>query len=1165
MTQSMQYHFFKGPEKEGAWKSLDAETMQKRINAPRIAFTTVLSVNQKPGFKGSVTDEAKYQGPFYIDIDSDNIGKAIKAAKKVLDKLIGNGVKEEMIQIFATGKRGFHFLIPMRHFADDKAVRKLPLTYSKMARAMKLPDPETDLTVYSHGRGRMWRVTNKKRIDNGAFKVQITAKQLREIDPVLYADYCSAPRELIIPHEGIEKSEWLEGLYKRCHAQALEATKPITVFVDPAVVEGLNGELPPCGQELLVGDNLDEDRGFNERSTQFGKMVAMFGEQQGPENLITQFSINVEGTSYNTPEKRKEHTMKAYRIASSSADYAWSCRSMLSILHDKDSPCLRCPVSFLLNQQDDLIAEAEEEKERQRDKRDEKKRESNRAKPNPSLLGRTVVPDTGTSDTGTSDPDRRRKPDGGNELLGNRKSNPVVNGTSTADAKGNGSVVRGPRVRLTNRTGGNDQSESGNSVSVPEHDSFDAAGEEQLGRVGTSVLETGRDESGVDVSGYEDRGITGRNFPDHEEPDFDGPEETISEAEEMEGAAAELSSGGSFDDGDPDDPESGSAEAGEEDEPDSTAANDEGLVALSHGYYFQAADGKLRKISNFILAFKSVILEHIANVGWDRRVAMTADVMVKNRRVGTVILDETAWNSKANFLSYFAGVANAGFYGKDDDVQRMKIVLMNRIEKQIENIRRAYSVGIHMHKIGDEYVITYVEPGWSIDNYGNENLYQLSGQISAAPSIRDESMPKDGGDPELTGALQSLFGISSEIKMAQIIGWFMACFLKQHVFAKYTQFPLLAFGGPAGSGKSNVATLVSCLHAIDYRGKSSSVSLPQATAFAVWKSIKDTMTCPRIMEEYNKSKLPRNFTAFGEVFKDCWNQFAVQRGALSNSKKQGDNQVGAHLQEFPLTAPVLIIAEQMVTMPALVERMIQVPFSKRDLDRIDYRGVDARKNFRDAVDHKDSMHRLAKAANMAALQLQPDQVGAMIAKYDKIVPMEMGDRPHFSFKVVLMGLDFLSAICKAYQLDCERDIERMRSSLLHMLKEDISGLAVMKQRTEVDIIIDKLATMAAMSDSTGALPWLVEHEHYLVDGEWLYIDGLVAHAQYRSFCARVEHSIAVIEDYGQFKSLLKSEAYCDSTTYIKDENFARGRPILRLNLEKMAEKGIEVSAFVVGG
>lgn len=864
----MQYRYYKGAAKEGVWKAIGIDLEESRIKAPANHFITVLTVNEKAGPGESVTDDAMYQGPFYLDFDSDEIKKSIAAVKTTIKKLLKNEVPREALRVWATGKRGFHILIEQACFTEDKPIRKLPLAYKFMMTQLKLPEKETDHTVYSCGKGRMWRIANKKREDNQKYKVAITVQEALDMTPELYDSLVSQPRDLELPVYN-KKVPFLQGLFALSNSRAQEAEKPAACFLDPDVIQGLQGTLPPCLEQLLDGRDLNEDQGYNAISMQAGKGISAFGPDRAKE-LIDRVAQNVNGkNTYNTPEKRRKHTTTAVNIAKRAKGYEWSCRSMLTCLKD-DECCDNCPIAFVRVEQDDEIE------------------------------------------------DRRERAEAKGKTNGNRKE---------------------PQVRELDEENSDPHLEQVQD-SVEESSSRIADDSENL----RSSEDCREDED-------DERNEASEQDRDQEKP---APGQGRAYDRELARAAQDLQRAQKDSSGDGGKPSS-SEPKGDDAGPDELGNNQEGLMAADDGYRFMTAEGMGRRVSNFTLNIVKVFLEHIPNLEEERRTGVLAYVFREGKRVGKVMLEDNAWNSKSSFISNFQGIANCAFYGKDDDVQRMKSALMADIESNVENIRRVYSIGIHHHKVDDdESIFTYVEPGWSIDQYGNQDKYSLSGHVTGHPRLKNVGLPKKG-DARLTQVLNALMHTNLTVNVAQILGWFMADFLKQHVFAYNNQFPLLGLNGNRGSGKSSLATLFARLHGVDYRNENSSLSLPQATPFVMWKTIADTMTVPRIMEEYNKSKIQRNFDSFGEVLKDCWNQLSVQRGTLS-SKASGANRVGAHIAEFPLTAPVVVISEQSLTMPALVQRVVQVHLAEAYLDK-----NDARKNYKKVAENIGVLDSFAKA------------------------------------------------------------------------------------------------------------------------------------------------------------------------------------------------------------
>lgn len=290
-------------------------------------FVTVLDVE---GWEDRET--ATYAGPFYMDFDGDSARKDCENAVSALNAI---GIPDESISLWASGKKGYHLEVPMGCFTEEERLPLLPIIYREFAKTLRV---KFDPVVYSMGRGRMWRLPNRKRSDTGTYKVQITRDELRAD----YATLVSEPRPLL-PAPRAEKIQKLEPYWKRACAMAKARSEEWKdVVVNPEVKELLNGGLPPCGN-LLVAGRVKADRGFNSLSVQFQKLLNTFG---GDRNLVTRFARNNTGDNYDTEEKRIQHVLSA---RASSRGYGWSCSTILAVL--EEVPCARCPVLFLKHEE----------------------------------------------------------------------------------------------------------------------------------------------------------------------------------------------------------------------------------------------------------------------------------------------------------------------------------------------------------------------------------------------------------------------------------------------------------------------------------------------------------------------------------------------------------------------------------------------------------------------------------------------------------------------------------------------------------------------------------------------------------------------------------------------------------------------------------------------
>ena len=104
----MAYYYYQINEKE-KWRVSEAtqKNLQK-IKDSGARRMSILSVNQ-PVEEDTDENKIRYQGPFYIDIDSSDLQVSIDSAKDLLNKIDQENIPRESVEIYCSGKKGFHF------------------------------------------------------------------------------------------------------------------------------------------------------------------------------------------------------------------------------------------------------------------------------------------------------------------------------------------------------------------------------------------------------------------------------------------------------------------------------------------------------------------------------------------------------------------------------------------------------------------------------------------------------------------------------------------------------------------------------------------------------------------------------------------------------------------------------------------------------------------------------------------------------------------------------------------------------------------------------------------------------------------------------------------------------------------------------------------------
>lgn len=306
----------------------------------RPTFITVLSCDtllDKDSPKNMV-ESAKYFGPMYLDLDSKDIEDSIAGAKQLYDKLAKYGLQESDLEIYLSGKKGLHILIPPMVFMEKVVpVNRLPTMYKELAFALAVDT--VDFAVYSARKGRMLRTHYNIR-ENGNYKVQITAAELKALTPESYQTLCKTPRPLT-PKTPVHRPE-LSLVYEGIR-QKIEGSK--RVKTKPADAATLRRHLPIV-KRLMDGDGVKDGYGFNKIAIQ---LCLYAHEAKLSEDELVKAcgglidNHNGDGYRYNSPSKREQELRRMYTYLEEGTGYDYAIG----------------PISAMLEKQS--VAEGEEE------------------------------------------------------------------------------------------------------------------------------------------------------------------------------------------------------------------------------------------------------------------------------------------------------------------------------------------------------------------------------------------------------------------------------------------------------------------------------------------------------------------------------------------------------------------------------------------------------------------------------------------------------------------------------------------------------------------------------------------------------------------------------------------------------------------------------------
>lgn len=345
MSSYLYYQLVGGNEH---WSAIQADRVAE-LEALKPTFVTILNLDTLIPDEPSreLLEKTKYQGPMYFDLDSDEISESIADAKVLLEALQKDDITDTDIDIFLSGKKGLHLLIPQAVFMEKPVpMLRLPAIYKSWA--FKLAVDTMDMAVYTARRGRMLRTPYNIR-ENGNYKVPITAQELRELTPERYQELCKAPRR--VPKSS-PTFRWKAAIAFSGAADAM----PKTVHKrsgppDHAALARHWVEV----EDLFRGENVASGAGFNKIAIQlclYAREADWTIEKllEKAEGLIQRH--NSDGDRYNTPRKRIQEMRRMFGYVEDNPAYDYSLgglRSMMVKPVEPELPEGSEPVASLLS------------------------------------------------------------------------------------------------------------------------------------------------------------------------------------------------------------------------------------------------------------------------------------------------------------------------------------------------------------------------------------------------------------------------------------------------------------------------------------------------------------------------------------------------------------------------------------------------------------------------------------------------------------------------------------------------------------------------------------------------------------------------------------------------------------------------------------------------
>lgn len=413
-------------------------------------------------------------------------------------------------------------------------------------------------------------------------------------------------------------------------------------------------------------------------------------------------------------------------------------------------------------------------------------------------------------------------------------------------------------------------------------------------------------------------------------------------------------------------------------------------VELRPSGIYTKVDDVMREIS-FISFRDTIILHELSrpkeNLGFEADVY--SDGVFQERK----IIPMSVFQSKQNFSNFVMKYMNV-FYGTEQHVG----AIMRRLKAEAEaNGGIYYSTdreGLDLINIPHAKEVELQKPFPIWASFAGVTVPEKYQKLGA--NLRYKGYPHERGlyrsdimhapdietlkdDPRTLEVLQALLTCQQPEVIGRLVGWFTAANFRMFFHHGYEEFPLLHVNGPAGAGKTAMTHLLMSLF---YFREEVKALTPTATKHAFREYLSASASIPFILDEYKPHEMTADMADYlRTLLRAAWN--AQQQSAGGGSQGSADVRT---LNEKKFSAPVVYIAEALVTESATAERSVAVTVTKPPLSTY----AEWFRRFNLVRDHSDIVSALGRRITEWAYQHSLDDVKSTFTPLRNKVLAEMG-------------------------------------------------------------------------------------------------------------------------------------------------------------------------------
>lgn len=560
----------------------------------------------------------------------------------------------------------------------------------------------------------------------------------------------------------------------------------------------------------------------------------------------------------------------------------------------------------------------------------------------------------------------------------------------------------------------------------------------------------------------------------------------------------------------------------------------ESVYILNNCYYKRTSSGG-KAISNFTLTPVEVIQS-------DKVTVITFDAITNmNKKIRRKITLEDFMSAKSfkkaiNHIDYC-------FSGSDNDLEYIKSSF-----SQLKYVEKTGLLHTGFHKVEDKWFFTSSDNTIDQSLNTNEQCVMIENHSELDTLLlKIKPIEKD----ELLKIAEAMFKFNTLKKTATILGYIAATFLKERLWkSSNIKFPHLLMIGEAGSGKSQTveSVIIPILGLVR-----EAIGASKCTSFTTLKIASSSNTCPLIIEEYKPQQIgPSRVKDISNLLRDIYDHHTGTRGKADQT-----------IQTYNLQCPVIMVGEAGTSETAIVERSLQVIFSKTDIKDSTFQN-----NFNLLKKNEKLLSKLGRALLNEALLISDDEI---IKLYDTLYNDKVDSninvpRVTNSVTCCLLGLSLIKRVFNRLQLDFGTTIDINEGDLIKainsaaycdLLGENSSSKSVIDQTLEV---FDRMAENGL----------LVENIDYtIVKGSHLALRVNKFYDKFTKYVGDCRIEMEVLPQ-SQFTTQLRHASYFknyDNARFSKYENgiaTADSQKAYLLSIDALKQKQLELNRLLKG-